>query len=250
LVRLRRVDTNTPPHTDEDTTDSQALRYAHDMARLNGLRRTYEGLVPFPIDPRTPRLPEARRRVASILFTDIRGSTAIGEELRLEPERLLEVWNEHFRVVVRAVELAGGRVEKFLGDGLMATFGVWDDLEDYSSHAVAAAISMIGGTESLNRRRAAIWGFPLAIGVGVATGLVAAGPLGPSGRRELTVLGDTVNIAARLTALAAGSEALLCATTYGAVSSRLQVRAVKETAVRGRTGTINLYRLPLGNTTA
>src|SRR3954467_7478966 len=82
---------------------SQAMLFAQDVARMNALRKAYERLVPVPLDVFSPAFPEARVREASILFSDIRGFTAIAQRLESDPDRLLSVLNEHFRVVVRAV---------------------------------------------------------------------------------------------------------------------------------------------------
>src|SRR5262245_39984570 len=103
------------------------MLFAHDLARMNSLRKAYECLVPVPLDMFSPTLPETHERDASILFSDIRGFTSIAERLSSDPNLLLSVLNEHFRVAVRAVMRCGGTVEKFLGDGLFATFGAWSD---------------------------------------------------------------------------------------------------------------------------
>src|SRR5437868_12447522 len=137
------------------------MLFAQDVARMNALRKAYERLVPVPLDVFSPTLPETRVRESSILFSDIRGFTAIAEQLSSDPDLLLSVLNEHFRVVVRAVVRCGGTVGKFLGDGLLATFGAWSGQADHYTRALAAAIAIIGAIEAWNRRRAAEWGFRL-----------------------------------------------------------------------------------------
>jgi adenylate cyclase len=224
----------------------QTLRYARDLARVTSLLHTYERLLPVTIDPTSPDLPSAQVRQAAVLFTDLRGSTAIAERLRLEPELLLEILNEHFEVTIKGVQLAGGRVEKFLGDGLMASFGVWDDRADCAASAVAAGIAVVRANEELNARRSAFWGFRLQVGVGIATGPVVAGLLGSRERCELAILGDTVNIASRLTEKADGSTVLLCPTTYRAVADRLAMGLLDDRTVRGRAADLEHYRLRLG----
>src|SRR5205807_1848546 len=83
-------------------------------------------------------------RDGSILFSDIRGFTSIAEGWSSDPKRSLSVLNEHFSVAVRAVVRSGGTVEKFLGDGLFATFGARSDMPDHAVRALAAAIGVIG----------------------------------------------------------------------------------------------------------
>lgn len=222
---------------------TQALLYAKDLARLNALRQAYERLLPVSLDPSAPKLPPATVRQASLLFTDVRGFTAIAERLRRDPERLLSILNEHFAVTVRAVERCGGVVEKFLGDGLFASFGAWRDELDHPARSLAAAIGLVGANEALNRRRSAGWGFRLDVGVGLCTGRVVVGPIGPAERCELGILGDPVNVAARIVAQSAPGEVLLCPSTYRAIAGRVAADLLGNQLVRGRAGRLHLYRL-------
>ncbi len=223
------------------------MAFAQDIARMNALRKAYERLVPVPLDVYSPALPETRVREASILFSDIRGFTAIAEQLSSDPDRLLSVLNEHFRVVVRAVVRCGGTVEKFLGDGLLATFGAWTDTTDHSTRALAAAIAVVGANEALNRRRAEVWGFRLEVGVALCSGRIVVGTMGPPERCELGIIGDPVNIASRLAAVAGPSEVLLSESAYKAVSGQVSADLLGARPIRGRTGAIPLYRLRFGS---
>lgn len=222
---------------------TQALLYARDMARLNALRHAYERLLPVTLDPSAPALPQATVRQASLLFTDVRGFTAIAERLRGDPERLLSILNEHFEVTVKAVERCGGVVEKFLGDGLFASFGAWRDETDHPARALAAAIGLVGANEALNRRRSEAWGFRLEVGVGLCTGRVVVGPIGPRVRCELGILGDPVNVAARLVEQSAPGEVLICPSTHRAVAGRVADDLLGSQVIRGRAGRLHVYRL-------
>ncbi|HZT05684.1 MAG TPA: adenylate/guanylate cyclase domain-containing protein [Chloroflexota bacterium] len=230
------------------TSHAQTLLFARDVARMNALRRAYERLVPVPLDVFAPSLPETRVRESTILFSDIRGFTAIAERLESDPDQLLTVLNEHFRVVVRAVVRCGGTVEKFLGDGLFATFGAWADAPDHSSRALAAAIGVIGANEGLNRRRANEWGFRLEVGVALCSGRVVVGTMGPPERCELGIIGDPVNVAARLAQVAGASEVLLSESAYHAVSDQVSADLLGTRPIRGRVGALSLYRLRFGST--
>lgn len=227
------------------TEEAQALMYARDIARINQLRRTYERLLPVSLDPTAPDLPRAALREATLLFTDVRGFTTIAEQLQRDPARLLAILNEHFGVAVRAIARCGGTVEKFLGDGLFATFGAWRKQDDHTARALAAAMGVVGANEALNRRRSAEWGFRLEVGVGLCTGRVVVGSVGPPERCELGVLGDPVNVAARLVAQSGPSEVLLCPTTYRAVAGSVAADLLGERVVRGRVGQLRLYRLSM-----
>ena len=225
---------------------AQAMLFAKDIARMNALRKAYESLVPVPLDMFSPELPETRERDISILFSDIRGFTKMVEEKSSDPNLLLSLLNEHFRVAVRAVMRCGGTVEKFLGDGLFATFGAWSDLPDHAPRALAAAMGVIGAQEALNRRRSDTWGFSLEVGVALCTGRVIVGTMGPPERCELGIIGDPVNVAARLVAMAGPSEVLLSDSAYQAVAAQVSADLLGNQPIRGRMGEIGLYRLPLG----
>jgi len=127
----------------------------------------------------------------------------------------------------------------------MATFGAKDEQPDHVHRAMAAAIGLVGANEALNRRYAGTWGFRLDVGVGIASGPVVIGAVGSPERSELGVLGDAVNIAARLVTHAGPGEVLMTGTVYRAVSAMLQSELTNQSAVRGRTGTLQIYRMSL-----
>jgi class 3 adenylate cyclase len=222
------------------TDDRQALLYARDLARLNRLRRTYERLVPSAVDIEET---SATVREATVLFTDLRHFTHLAELFADEPASLLSVVNEHLTVVVRAVARCGGVIEKFVGDGLLATFGARSEQPDHRERAVAAALGVVGANEALNRRRSDDWGFRLEVGVGAATGPIVVGRVGSRERAELGVLGDPINVAARLVARAAPGEVLLAETVYSGLAGAVRAEMLGRSAVRGRAGELNLYRI-------
>ncbi|HEY4633996.1 MAG TPA: adenylate/guanylate cyclase domain-containing protein, partial [Candidatus Limnocylindrales bacterium] len=138
------------------------------------------------------------RRIATILFADVVGSTALGE--RLDPERLRAVLADHFAAMTDVIATWGGSIEKFIGDAIMAAFGVSAVREDDARRALSAALEMMGRLATLNARLDERHGVTLALRIGVNTGEVIA----PVGERveQLIVAGDAVNIAARLQAVA------------------------------------------------
>jgi adenylate cyclase len=173
---------------------------------------------------------------ASILFTDIRGFSRLTERFA------------HLKRVIRSISICGGVVEKFVGDGVMATFGASGDgrlSSDHANRAMAAAIGLIGANEALNRRCADQWGFRLEVGVGIASGPVVVGAVGSPDRSELGVLGDAVNVAARLVTHAGPGEVLMTGTVYHEVAAMLQSELTNQSAVRGRSGALEIYRMSL-----
>jgi len=230
---------------DELVINPQTVRYAEDFANLQKLRRIYEHLLPDTLDPNLPELPPPVVREATILFSDIRGFTALSERLADDPVRLLAVLNEHLTGAVNAVTRCGGVIEKFVGDGLMASFGARREQPDQAERAVAAGLALIGANERLNRRKAP-GDFRLDVGVGISFGKLVVGVIGPPHRAEFGILGDPVNVAARLVASAGPAEMLLGEHVYKAAQNNINPETVGRTSIRGRSGEITVYRINLG----
>ena len=134
--------------------------------------------------------PEGVQVVSSILFCDVRGFTSYAE--KATAPQVIATLNEMFSVMVPIVERHGGHVDKFLGDGLLAVFGAPEFYVDHADRAVAAAREIVAAVAN--------GGSGLEVGAGVNTGSVVAGPLGGAGRLNFSVIGDAVNVAARVEA--------------------------------------------------
>jgi adenylate cyclase len=134
------------------------------------------------------------RRVA-VMFVDFRSFTAAARSR--PPQDVVERLDGAFAVLVEILDRHGGIVNKFLGDGFLALFGAPFEAADAAHHAVAAAREMLVAMDHVNRANA----WPLRIGIGIHFGEVVAGNIGSPRRKEYTVIGDTVNFAARLESL-------------------------------------------------
>ena len=159
--------------------------------------------------------PGGEERFVTVLFCDLRGFTGLGE--RLAPGRVVAVLNEYFSAVANWVRVEGGHIDKFIGDGLLVVFGLFGaDDETARRDAAAAALRCALGLPSrlgaLNAARAAVGEAPLACSAGLASGPVIAGTIGAEDRFEYTVIGDTVNVAARLQEIAKQRGATMLAT--------------------------------------
>jgi class 3 adenylate cyclase len=137
-----------------------------------------------------------RRVRASVMFSDIRGFTALVESQ--PPEETIELLNTYYTLMFDAISGYGGVVNQMIGDGLMALFGAPLPLDDCAGSAVAAAQEMIVLIEQFNLDRVAADKLPIRVGIGVATGDVVAGYTGSKLRATYTCIGDTVNLASRL----------------------------------------------------
>jgi class 3 adenylate cyclase/tetratricopeptide (TPR) repeat protein len=178
------------------------------------------------------------RRTVSIVFSDLKGSTDLGE--RLDTESLREVLSEYFNEMRAVLERHGGTVEKYIGDAIMAVFGLPKLHEDDALRAVRAAFEMQRRLETLNDRLEARWGVRLENRTGVNTGEVVAGDVSSAQR---LVTGDTVNTAARLEQAAPVLEILLGEATYRLVRDAVEVEPVDPLELKGKSGRVPAYLL-------
>ncbi|HEY7660141.1 MAG TPA: adenylate/guanylate cyclase domain-containing protein [Actinomycetota bacterium] len=181
--------------------------------------------------------PEVRKTV-SIVFCDLKGSTSLGESL--DTETLREVLNLYFNEMRAVLERHGGTVEKYIGDAIMAVFGLPTLHEDDALRAVRAAFEMRETLASVNERLHATWGVRLENRTGVNTGEVVAGDVS-AGQRLVT--GDTVNTAARLEQAAPVLEVLIGDSTYRLVKDAVDVEPVEPLALKGKAERVPAYRV-------
>jgi len=151
----------------------------------------------------------------TVLFADLRGYTGLAE--RLAPALIIPLLDEFFGVLAAATQVHGGQVFHVAGDGMMAGFGVGEALEEGARAALAAGHAMLNGFALLADRWRQDHAIETGIGVGLHTGEVALGLMGPPGRRHSTLVGDTVNVAARLCGRARAGEVLLSCTVAEAI---------------------------------
>lgn len=173
------------------------------------------------------------RRVATVLFCDIRDFTAISETMT--PEATIDLINTYYTLMFDAVSSQGGIVSLMVGDGLMALFGAPNPLENSAQCAVFAAQDMLAMTAALNEERVAATEAPLRIGFGIATGEVVAGYTGTQHRATYTCVGKTVNLAARLEAYTkvAGCEILFDQTTRASLPETSKTREIADVRLKG-----------------
>lgn len=182
---------------------------------------------------------EPGARVATILFTDVAGFTAMAE--RMTPEQVVRVLNEYFSAITAPIERHGGLITQYQGDALLAVFNVPFENPDHAANAVRAALEIL----ALTRERTFGDGVHLHTRVGVNTGEVVAGSVGSESHVTYTVHGDAVNLAARLEALNKehGTDLLLSESTVAHLGDAFQCERIGELRIRGKEQPVAVYRV-------
>jgi class 3 adenylate cyclase/tetratricopeptide (TPR) repeat protein len=186
----------------------------------------------------SPEPPPEVRKTVTVVFSDLVGSTSLGESL--DSETLREVLARYFGAMQAVLESHGGVVEKFIGDAIVAVFGLPQLREDDAERAVRAALAMRSALAEVNAELESGWGVRLAVRTGVNTGEVVAGDI-TAGQRLVT--GDTVNVAARLEQAAGAGEILLGDLTYRLVRKGVEVEAVDPLALKGKAENVPAWKL-------
>ena len=214
------------------------------------IRRAFMQYVPPAVVRELARNPAAlvfggRRRVLTVLFADIRGFTTFSE--RHTPEEVVDTLQEYLTAMVEIVFRHHGTLDKFIGDAIMAFFGAPFDNPDHALSACRAAVEMAALLEQLNDKWRAEGRDPLQAGFGIATGEVLVGNFGSTQRFTYTVIGDQVNLAARLESLnkehAASRHVIISEGTYQAVHAHVTARPLGSVTVRGKYQAVEIYDL-------
>jgi predicted ATPase/class 3 adenylate cyclase len=181
---------------------------------------------------------ERFRRNLTVVFSDVIGSTTLGEQL--DPETLSHVMSDYFQAMKPVIERHGGHVAKFVGDAVMAVFGLPELHEDDALRAVRSAVEMQAALTELNPILKAKWGVAISARTGICTGEVAGEGFAPDSN---FVVGDGANVAARLQQTASAGEILLAETTYRLVREAVKAELLPPLDFKGRAKPITVFRL-------
>jgi adenylate cyclase len=255
---------NTTPAAAADAVEKLFLRLAqqastggsHSLRRLRQLHtaivardeqeRSLSRLLPGGVADLLVRqggkIGETEELDVSVVMSDIRGYSTIAEHA--DPSALAGQLNVHRGEMNRAIIGEGGTVMQFVGDAVMAVFGAPVALADHASHALAAALAMHRSQGVVNERWESEGLTPFGLGIGVTTGRAAAAILGSEERLEYTLVGDTVNLAARLQQWAEPGETILSDATYKALSEAPEAEELAPALVKGRETPVAAWRVP------
>jgi adenylate cyclase len=223
---------------------SQSYRKAKDEERIRNRLSRYvgENLVEKLIHEKNELLLENERKEVTILFADIRSFTTIAE--RMPAEEVVSMLNQFFSIMVDIVFKNQGILDKFIGDQLMAVFGLMPSENPYSLNAVNTAIEMQNATEALMIERAEQKQETFGIGIGINTGDAIVGNVGSKNRMDYTTIGDSVNIAARLQEIAKRGEIIIGEETYRQTQGHFRMKKKVKLHLKNKTEPVICYEVP------
>lgn len=186
---------------------------------------------------------QGKKRYITVLFADIRGFTTRSE--KMPPESLVHDLNQYLTAMVEAIQSRNGMIDKFIGDGIMALFGVPLNDPNHTLHAVEAARAMIEALDRLNRRFVADGSEPIHIGIGLHAGEAVVGNIGSPEKMEYTAIGDVVNTAARIESLTRKLDAniLISGDAFSTLEGKIAGEPKGEQALKGKDLPVSIYKI-------
>jgi len=181
------------------------------------------------------------KREVTILFTDIRGFTSMSEKMK--PERVVSTLNEYFSQMIDIVFKYNGTLDKIIGDELMIVYGAPIATEDDTERAVTTAVEMQDQIKILNKERKKRKEPPIQFGVGINRGLVVSGNIGSRDMMDYTVIGDTVNLGARLCSAAGPGEILVSDSVWDVTKEKFSYNPLDPINVKGKKDKISVYQI-------
>jgi adenylate cyclase len=184
-----------------------------------------------------------KQSVGTVLFSDVRSFTTITEELGAQGT--VKLLNDYFTIMVDCITDEGGMLDKFIGDAMMCIFGTPVPHDDDPDRAVRAAIRMMTDLKVFNDKRSTEGKMPIDHGMGINTDSIVSGNIGSPKRMDYTVIGDGVNLAARIESACKqyGAHILISEFTYKAVKATYRTRQVDYVIVKGKTEPVGVYEV-------
>ncbi|MEO6772664.1 MAG: adenylate/guanylate cyclase domain-containing protein [Kofleriaceae bacterium] len=177
--------------------------------------------------------------LATVFNSDLRGFTRMSEATTAE--NMVELLNEYFELMVECIFKFEGTLDKFMGDGIMAFWGAPAFHADDAVRCVQSALEQLAVLDQLNAHRASFGEVPLAAGIGIHTGPLISGYVGSSKSLSYTVIGDTVNVSARLCGIALGGQILVSEATAAALGGRFPLDSLPDATLKGKDKPLKIY---------
>jgi adenylate cyclase len=180
-------------------------------------------------------------REVTILFSDIRGFTSMSENMK--PEKVVSTLNEYFSDMIDIVFKYNGTLDKIIGDELMIVYGAPTSAKDDTQRAVATAVEMQKQITRLNKERIKRKDIPISAGIGINRGVVVSGNIGSRDMMDYTVIGDTVNLGARLCSAAGPGEILVSSSVWKETQKYYSYKKLEPIKVKGKKNKVSIYRI-------
>ncbi len=239
---------NTIADANDSTKVSGALVVMDDISDEKRLKSTMYRYMTQELAEQLLENPDAAkmggdRKDVSVLFSDIRSYTSITE--KMDAEEVVEMLNEYFELMVDAVFMHRGTLDKYIGDAIMAVFGSPLPLADHEWMAVQTAIEMRHRLANFNCRRVEKGFDPISIGIGINSDSVISGNIGSSKRMEFTAIGDGVNLGSRLEGASKlyGTDIIISESTYRPCADQIWARELDYIKVKGKAKPVSVYEL-------
>lgn len=235
------------PSRDEIGTLTEAFNVmAKNLREKEMIKRAFARYVAREVVDELLKDPErliltGERREVTVLFCDMRGFTSLSEQL--SPEEVVMLLNDFYELMIEATFRYEGTLDKFLGDAVMSVFGAPVPHRDHSIRAIRTALAMRQGIERLSTRRIRRGKDPISVGIGVSTGEAVAGTVGTQARMEYTVIGDSVNLAARLESNAKPMQILISGRTHQDVQQYVEARPLGAVKVKGKEEDVDVFEV-------
>jgi len=181
---------------------------------------------------RATRSMAGERRIVTVLFCDVKGSTGLAE--MLDPEEWADIMNDAFKFLIEPIYRYEGTLARLMGDAILAFFGAPIGHENDPQRAVLAGLDIVEGMKTYREQIRKERGFDLNVRIGINTGLVVVGEVGSDLRVEYTAMGDAVNVAARMEQTAEPGTVQISASTYKSVSNLFEFAPLGEIEIKGK----------------
>jgi len=241
-----RVNASASPRSDQDGNVQGLVLAIEDISDVSRVKDTFKRYVSKQVvdeilDDKTKLNLGGEKREITVLFSDIRGFTSMSETMN--PERVVSTLNEHFSAMIDIVFKHNGTLDKIVGDQLMIVFGAPITHSDDTQRAVLTAQEMQKVIKKINKKRTGRKEKPVHIGIGINKGDAISGNIGSRERMDYTIIGDTVNLGARLCSAADPDEILISETVYKDVAEMVSCKELDPIKVKGKKEKIPVYRV-------